>query len=171
MLLGATNERITRFGHDQVSTFGIGTEHDARMWRAILRQLIALRFVAVDLAGHGGLSIAPAGREFLREKAPLMLRVPPEPRARRGKVERKGQAASVVPQADQALFELLRQKRMEIARAQNVPPYVIFHDKTLVELAAARPTSRKAMADVPGVGEAKLERYGPAFLSVIAENA
>ena len=100
-----------------------------------------------------------------------MLRVPPEPRARRGKVERKGQAASVVPQADQALFELLRQKRMEIARAQNVPPYVIFHDKTLVELAAARPTSRKAMADVPGVGEAKLERYGPAFLSVIAENA
>lgn len=171
VLLGATNERITRFGHDQVSTFGIGTEHDARMWRAILRQLIALRFVAVDLAGHGGLSIAPAGREFLREKAPLMLRVPPEPRARRGKVERKGQAASVVPQADQALFELLRQKRMEIARAQNVPPYVIFHDKTLVELAAARPTSRKAMADVPGVGEAKLERYGPAFLSVIAENA
>ena len=171
VLLGATNERITRFGHDQVSTFGIGTEHDARMWRAILRQLIALRFVAVDLAGHGGLSIAPAGREFLREKAPLMLRVPPEPRARCGKVERKGQAASVVPQADQALFELLRQKRMEIARAQNVPPYVIFHDKTLVELAAARPTSRKAMADVPGVGEAKLERYGPAFLSVIAENA
>ncbi|MCK5931380.1 MAG: DNA helicase RecQ [Fulvimarina manganoxydans] len=171
VLLGVTNERITRFGHDQVSTFGIGTEHDARMWRAILRQLIALRFVAVDLAGHGGLSIAPAGREFLREKAPLMLRVPPEPRARRAKVERKGQAASVVPQADQALFELLRQKRMEIARAQNVPPYVIFHDKTLVELAAARPTSRKAMADVPGVGEAKLERYGPAFLSVIAENA
>jgi ATP-dependent DNA helicase RecQ len=60
---------------------------------------------------------------------------------------------------------------MEIARAQNVPPYVIFHDRTLIEIAAARPTSRREMATVPGVGEAKLERYGPAFLSVIAEHA
>jgi ATP-dependent DNA helicase RecQ len=65
----------------------------------------------------------------------------------------------------------LREKRMEIARAQNVPPYVIFHDRTLIELAAAKPSSRAEMANVPGVGEAKLDRYGPAFLSVIAEHA
>jgi ATP-dependent DNA helicase RecQ len=64
----------------------------------------------------------------------------------------------------------LREKRMEIARAQNVPPYVIFHDKTLIELAAARPASRAEMANVAGVGEAKLDRYGPAFLTVIAEH-
>ncbi|MCQ0987188.1 DNA helicase RecQ [Jiella marina] len=170
VLLGVENDRIAQFGHDQISTFGIGTEHDNRMWRAILRQLIALRLIAVDLAGHGGLSIAPAGRDFLREKPTLMLRVPSPPRARRGKVARSSTTQSAIPEADQALFQKLREKRLEIARLQNVPPYVIFHDKTLAELAAARPASRSEMAKVPGVGEAKLDRYGPAFLSVIADH-
>ncbi|WAP69426.1 DNA helicase RecQ [Jiella pelagia] len=171
VLLGVENDRIAQFGHDQISTFGIGKEHDSRMWRAILRQLIALRLVAVDLAGHGGLSIAETGRAFLRDKPVLMLRVPRAPRARRGKAASGPGPAAVVAEADRDLFQLLRQKRMEIARLQNVPPYVIFHDKTLIELAAARPTSRSEMARVPGVGEAKLDRYGPAFLSVIADHA
>ncbi len=170
VLLGVENERIARSGHDRISTFGIGTEHDNRTWRAILRQLIALRLVDVDLAGHGGLSIAPAGRDFLRDKPVLMLRAPAAARARRGKVARAA-AQSVVAEADRDLFQALRQKRLEIARAQNLPPYVIFHDKTLIELAAAKPSSRAEMADVPGVGEAKLDRYGPAFLAVIAEHA
>src|SRR5690606_35832379 len=137
---------------------------------AILRQLIALRLVDVDFAGHGGLSISQAGADFLRDKPSLMLRVPPAARARRDKV-RRSEAQSAVVEADRELFQALRQKRVEIARAQNVPPYVIFHDKTLIELAAARPSSRKEMADVPGVGESKLDRYGPAFLAVIAEHA
>jgi ATP-dependent DNA helicase RecQ len=169
VLLGAESDRIAQFGHDRISTFGIGTEHDNRTWRAILRQLIALRLVDVDLAGHGGLSIASAGRDFLRDKPTLMLRVPSPPRARlRGAVN--GAARPAVSEADQGLFEALRKKRLEIARTQNVPPYVIFHDKTLIELAAARPSSRAEMADVPGVGEAKLDRYGPAFLTVIAQH-
>ena len=169
VLLGAESDRIAQFGHDRISTFGIGTEHDNRTWRAILRQLIALRLVDVDLAGHGGLSIASAGRDFLRDKPTLMLRVPSPPRARlRGAVN--GAARPAVSEADQGLFEALRKKRLEIARTQNVPPYVIFHDKTLIELAAARPSSRSEMADVPGVGEAKLDRYGPAFLTVIAQH-
>ena len=82
-----------------------------------------------------------------------------------------GSKSTVLPERDRALFQALREKRMEIARTQNVPPYVIFHDRTLVELAAARPASRAQMAAVAGVGEAKLERYGPAFLSVIAGHA
>ncbi|MGX9390733.1 DNA helicase RecQ [Nitrobacteraceae bacterium UC4446_H13] len=167
VLLGVENERIAQFGHDRLSTFGIGAEHDNRAWRAILRQLIALRLVDVDLAGHGGLSIAPAGRDFLRDKPTLMLRVPTAPRARRNKTARSA-TQSAVTEADRDLFEALRRKRTELARAQNVPPYVIFHDKTLIELAAARPASRAAMAKVPGIGEAKLERYGVAFLAVIA---
>ncbi|MGB3045480.1 MAG: DNA helicase RecQ [Xanthobacteraceae bacterium] len=167
VLLGAENERIAQFGHDRLSTFGIGTEHDNRAWRAILRQLIALRLIDVDLAGHGGLSIASAGRDFLRDKPTLMLRVPAPPRARRKKAARSA-APSAVTEADHDLFEALRRKRTELARAQNVPPYVIFHDKTLIELAATRPASRSAMAKVPGIGDAKLERYGEAFLAVIA---
>jgi ATP-dependent DNA helicase RecQ len=170
VLLGAQDERIMQFGHDRISTYGIGKELDSRTWRAILRQLIALRLIDVDLSGHGGLSISDAGRQFLREKRTLMLRVPPPPRARREKVSRNS-APAALPDADRGLFEALRGKRMEIARAQNVPPYVIFHDRTLIELAAARPASRAEMAGVPGVGEAKLERYGPAFLAVIAEHA
>jgi len=170
VLLGAANDRIAQFGHDRISTFGIGTEHDSRTWRAILRQLIALRLVDVDFAGHGGLSISEAGADFLRDKPTLMLRVPSAPRARRDKV-RRSEAQSAISESDRELFQALRQKRVEIARAQNVPPYVIFHDKTLIELAAARPSSRREMADVPGVGETKLDRYGPAFLAVIAEHA
>ncbi|TKT78208.1 DNA helicase RecQ [Aquamicrobium sp. LC103] len=167
VLLGVENERIVRFGHDSISTHGIGKEHDGRTWRAILRQLIAQRLVDVDLAGHGGLAISEAGRSFLQKKPTLMLRVPRPARASRGKVARR-QTVAVLPDADRALFEALRAKRMDIARAQNVPPYVIFHDRTLIEIAAARPASRAEMARVPGVGEAKLERYGPAFLAVIA---
>ncbi|WP_269931736.1 DNA helicase RecQ [Aminobacter sp. HY435] len=169
VLLGVENERISQFGHDRISTFGIGTEHDNRTWRAILRQMIALRLIDVDLTGHGGLSIAPAGREFLRDKPELMLRVAAPSRARRGKVA-GSTAQPAVSDGDQDLFQALRRKRTEIARLQNVPPYVIFHDKTLIELAAARPASRAEMANVPGVGEAKLDRYGPAFLAVIAEH-
>ena len=170
VLLGVQDERITRQGHDRLSTYGIGGEHDKRTWRAILRQLIALRLIAVDLGGHGGLSIAEAGRDFLRDKPVLMLRAPTRPRTGRDKAARN-RTATALPAADEDLFQALRQKRMEIARAQNLPPYVIFHDKTLIELAAARPASRAEMAAVPGIGDTKLDRYGPAFLAVIAEHA
>ncbi|WP_026790203.1 DNA helicase RecQ [Pleomorphomonas oryzae] len=169
VLLGGSDERIGRAGHDRISTYGIGKEHDSRTWRAILRQLIALRLVDVDLTGHGGLSISEAGRQFLREKPVLMLRVPAKPQVSRSKKAGR-QASTVLPEADQALFQALREKRTELARAQNVPPYVIFHDKTLIELAAERPGSRSEMAKIPGVGEAKLDRYGEAFLAVIAEH-
>ncbi len=170
VLLGAEDKRIADFGHDRISTYGIGKEYDKRTWRAVLRQLVALRLIEADLAGHGGLSISEAGRQFLREKPTLMLRVPPPSRSGREKVARK-QSSIALPDADRALFQALREKRIEIARTQNLPPYVIFHDRTLIELAAARPASRAEMAGVPGVGETKLDRYGPAFLAVIAEHA
>ncbi len=169
VLLGAEDERITRFGHDKISTYGIGKEHDNRTWRAILRQLIAARLIEVDLAGHGGLSISDTGRDFLREKPTLMLRKPQAPRKTSRDRQSSGAKTVDLPVEDAALFQALRERRMEIARTQNLPPYVIFHDKTLIELAGARPTSRSEMAEVPGVGEAKLVRYGPAFLEVIAE--
>ena len=96
-----------------------------------------------------------------------MLRVPRKSKPSRGTVSRGKSVTSALSERDEALFQALREKRLEIARTQNVPPYVIFHDRTLIELATARPASRAQMADVPGVGDAKLERYGPAFLAVI----
>ena len=170
VLLGIEDERISRFGHDRITTYGIGKEHDNRTWRAILRQMVALRMIDVDLSGHGGLSISEDGRRFLREKPALMLRIPSAPRSARQSAPRRA-ASTVLPESDRSLFEALRTKRMEIARAQNVPPYVIFHDKTLIELAMVKPASAKEMAEIPGVGDTKLERYGPAFLAAIMQHA
>lgn len=168
VLMGGSDERIAQLGHDRISTYGIGKEHDDRTWRSILRQLITLRLVDVDLDGHGGLSISEAGRRFLRERPVLMLRVPTRPKGERAKGAHKS-APAILSVSDRSLFQALREKRTEIARSQNVPPYVIFHDKTLIELAAERPGSRSEMAKIPGVGEAKLGRYGDVFLAVIAE--
>ena len=165
VLLGEEDERIQRFGHDQISTWGIGAEHDKRAWRSILRQLVAQELIRVDLTGHGGLSITPKGRAFLRDKPLLMLRLPSRTTTRR-KTRRRG--ATELTDAGRGLFDALRAKRMEIARAQGVPPYVIFHDKTLAEMASLKPSSRADLAEVSGVGAAKLERYGDVFLAVIA---
>ena len=164
VLLGEHDERIGRLGHDRLSTFGIGQEHDRNAWRSIVRQLIAHGLIAVDMAGHGGLAITQQGRQFLREKPALSLRV-----LKKTKRERKARGAisEAFPAIDQALFERLRAKRMELAKAQNVPPYVIFHDKTLGEMAARSPRSIAELAGIPGIGETKLARYGEAFLAVI----
>jgi ATP-dependent DNA helicase RecQ len=170
VLLGEADERITRFGHDQISTFGIGREYDGATWRSILRQLIAHGMIAVDLAGHGGLSISDRGRDFLRDKPALMLRTPRKPR-NEGKKAARREAASTLQPADRALFEALRERRLELARAQGLPPYVIFHDRTLLEMAAARPASRHEFAAISGVGQAKLDRYGDAFLDIITRHA
>jgi ATP-dependent DNA helicase RecQ len=168
VLLGEPDERIERIGHDKLSTFGIGTEHDRNAWRSIVRQLVAHGLIGVDVAGHGGLFISAQGRQFLREKSPLNLRV--SKKARRDKKSARREAREALPAADHALFEKLRAKRMELAKAQGVPPYVIFHDKTLAEMAARSPRSFVELAAIPGIGAAKLGRYGEAFLKVINES-
>ena len=165
VLLGELDERIRRLGHDKLSTFGIGKEHDRNAWRSIVRQLVAHALITVDVAGHGGLSISPKGRQFLREKPSLSLRALKKARPERKSAHRKTEQA--LPAADRALFEKLRAKRLELAKAQNVPPYVIFHDKTLAEMAMRRPRSVTALATIPGAGQVKLARYGEAFLRVI----
>jgi ATP-dependent DNA helicase RecQ len=168
VLLGEFDERIGRLGHDKLSTFGIGKEHDRNAWRSIVRQLVAHGLITVDVAGHGGLSISPEGRRFLREKPSLSLRVLKKARPERKSAQR--QAAQAFPAADRVLFDKLRVKRLELAKTQNVPPYVIFHDKTLAEMAARRPRSVAELAAIPGAGEVKLARYGEAFLMVINEH-
>jgi ATP-dependent DNA helicase RecQ len=165
VLLGERDDRIGRLGHDQLSTYGIGKEHDRNQWRSIVRQLVALGLISVDVAGHGGMSISDEGRRFLREKPPLDLRILKSARSERRSARREQRAA--LPAADGALFEKLRAKRLELARAQNLPPYVIFHDRTLAEMAARRPRSVAELAAIPGVGEAKLARYGVALMEVI----
>ncbi|MGJ5083114.1 DNA helicase RecQ [Bradyrhizobium sp. HKCCYLS3013] len=165
VLLGESDERIERLGHDKLSTFGIGKEHDRNAWRSIVRQLVAHGLISVDVAGHGGLSISPEGRQFLRDRPQLSLRV--LKKAKRDRKVRERQTATAFPDIDRELFDKLRVRRMELAKAQNVPPYVIFHDKTLAEMAARHPRSVAELASIPGAGTVKLARYGEAFVAVI----
>ncbi len=165
VLRGASDERIVRNGHDRVSTYGIGADIDAREWRSIFRQLIALDMVRVDVE-YGTLRLAEAARPVLRGERPLELR---REAARAGRRARATRASpSVVSTENAGIFEALRARRLELARERGVPPYVIFHDSTLAEMAERRPGTLDELADVSGVGTTKLERYGDAFLEVLA---
>jgi ATP-dependent DNA helicase RecQ len=171
ILRGELNARVESFGHDQLSTFGVGAELDARQWKGVFRQLIALGLLAADGA-HGGLRLTPASREVLRGEREVRLRRDAEPRRGGGKKARKAAATSPsLAPAENSLFEALRTLRAELAREQNLPAYVIFHDATLRAMAAQRPRSLDELARVNGVGASKLERYGERMLAVIRANA
>jgi ATP-dependent DNA helicase RecQ len=167
ILLGKTDERIVRFGHDKVSTFGIGTEYGKNEWQGIFRQLVALNLLMSDSSEHGSIKITPGGHAFLKAKETLQLRRFTG-RMKVTGIESAKAAMTFESEAHLQLFTALKAKRLELARAQNLPPYVIFHDKTLRELAAIRPATLAAMSGITGVGESKIKRYGDIFLGVIA---
>ncbi|MBZ5488522.1 DNA helicase RecQ [Halomonas aquamarina] len=161
VLLGKSNERITRFGHDRVSTFGIGAELSANEWKALYRQLIASGYLSVDMEGHGGIRLTANAKPVLRGEQPLTLRKPVKAKAtRRGK-------AGFPAQGHGALWEALREHRKTLADAQGVPAYVIFNDATLAELDEQRPESLAALGGITGIGARKLEDYGEGILAVI----
>lgn len=168
VLLGKTNDRIMNFRHDTISTFGIGTEYTKPEWQSIFRQLVAQNLLMVDITEHGGLKITAQGREFLKEKRALPLRKYTA-KAKKAKAPRAQHSVATLSSGDNTLFIKLKAKRLEIAQAQNVPPYVIFHDKTLQEMALQKPKNPSELGTISGVGEVKIQRYGQAFLQVIQE--
>ncbi|HEX4614499.1 MAG TPA: DNA helicase RecQ [Stellaceae bacterium] len=172
VLLGAETERVQRLGHNRLKTFGVGTELDRRGWLSVYRQLVAQGMVLPDVAGHGGLSLAPAAAEILRGSRSVRFRVEERGRERRTpRTDRKsGSGATDLDTAARSLWEALRAWRLEEARRQELPPYVIFHDSTLTEVARRRPSSLDALAEIPGVGRSKLDRYGGAVIAVVAES-
>jgi ATP-dependent DNA helicase RecQ len=167
VLLGRADERMKKFGHDQITTFNIGGEYSKTEWQGIFRQLVALNLLGVDTAEHGGLFITTAGQAFLKEKTPVKLRKQESRKEARKALMKKEAEDFYGQEMDQPLFDALREARMELAKQQNVPPYVIFHDKTLREMAVFKPTSRSALMEISGMGERKIERYGQVFLDVI----
>ncbi len=170
VLLGNANERIISRGHDNLSTFNIGGEFSKVQWNAIARQLLAAGLMFADYDAHGALKMTAMGMTFLKERRTIDLKV--DQLANSAKVERRAKTparAQIEDVADQELFEKLRALRMELARERNVPPYVIFNDKTLIEMAVDRPQRLEEMLEISGVGEAKLERFGAAFLEIIRD--
>jgi len=166
VLMGAPSERITTLGHDKLSTFGIGREFGKEEWRSIFRQLVAGGLLRVDVAGHGGLALTETCRAVLRGETTISLRrdVAAKKSASRSRRAAQPPAAS----ADEALFQALRALRLELAREQGVPPYVIFHDSTLLDMARERPGNLEELSHLSGVGQAKRDKYGESFLEAIS---
>ncbi len=170
VLTGKTDQRIEANGHDMLGVFNVGQELSTNEWQGIFRQLVAMNLLTVDIANHGGIKITEPGFAFLKEKRSLQLRY--VAKASTKKTTRKLAAELAAPaNMDEALFNSLKSLRLQLAREHNVPPYVIFHDKTLRELAAARPQSLGELNGISGIGEKKAERYGAQFLQVIAEHS
>jgi len=167
VLRGVRNERIRQLGHDQVSTWGIGADLSAREWKSVFRQLVAHGFLRTDPEGYGALQLTEKCRPVLRGEEEVWLRKDPAIRAassRRPSAERSGHLSS----ADQVAWEQLRACRKALADQHGVPPYVIFHDTTLFEMLERRPRTLDELARINGVGAAKLEKYGQAFLTALA---
>ena len=168
VLLGALDPRVQENGHDKISTFGIGTEYSKQEWQAIFRQLIAYNLLAADMQ-HGGLHLTAEGRAFLKEKQALHLRKPEKTRSTRRDVRRMTADVFADDEDSRRLFAALKEVRLQLAREQNVPPYVIFHDKTLADMVALKPDDMATMALVHGIGERKLKKYGQTFIDIIRQ--
>jgi len=159
VLAGRETDKVQGFGHHRLSVFGIAGEEELALVKPAARALLARDALRSD--EYGGLSFGPGARSILRGEERLDLVIPP----RRQRRSRRGAAPAGV---DDPLFDALRACRRDLAKAAGVPPYVIFHDSTLREMAVLKPTSHGALGRISGVGAAKLERYGDAFIAAIA---
>ncbi|MBZ0070199.1 MAG: DNA helicase RecQ [Thiohalobacteraceae bacterium] len=167
VLRGADNERIRSLGHQQLSTYGIGADKSDHEWTSLLRQLIHHGYLLQDIANYSVLKLTAAARPLLRGETPLELarpRVREQPKKKRP----RGEGAQGGPY-DEILFDRLRALRKRLADAQGVPPYIVFGDASLTQMARDRPLDAEALLGVVGVGQHKLERYGTDFLDAIAE--
>ena len=158
VLAGRDTEKVRSFGHDRLSVFGIADAEELTLIKPVSRALLARDALRAD--EYGGLSFGPAAKPILKGEAEVPIVLPP-------KRERKRKARTAAEYPNDPLFDTLREVRRELAKAQGVPPYVIFHDSTLREMAAVKPYSRDELASVSGVGTRKLEAYGDAFLEAI----
>jgi ATP-dependent DNA helicase RecQ len=170
ILLGERTDNVVKFNHDRLPTFGVGRDRKPAEWRSIFRQLSATGLIAQDLMEHGRWWVTDQGRLVLKGQARIELRKALASAAAGKSARRDKRAAppsAIVGDADAALLEALKTLRTKLAQAQKVPAYIVFSDRTLAELATHRPSSPRAMREIHGVGDAKLERYGAAFLEVI----
>jgi ATP-dependent DNA helicase RecQ len=173
LLLGEATEAIGKFGHDRLPTFGVGKEYGKQEWRSIFRQLHGAGIIALDITGHGTWSVTETGRRVLKGAARVTLRQDTLKPATRKAARAVANAAALAggEEGDAALFEALRRRRSELAKEQRVAAYVVFADKTLIDMARRKPATVAEMSAVHGVGAAKLRQYGEVFLDVIRRHA
>ncbi|MBW4706871.1 DNA helicase RecQ [Roseobacter sp. YSTF-M11] len=164
ILIGNETDKIRQRGHQSLPTYGVGKEYDRRQWQAIFRQMMGHDLVRPDPDRHGALRMTDAALPILRGEATIALR---RDSIRAAAATRRPAVKAMVSDEDAPLLSALKAKRRSFAEASKVPAYVIFTDRTLIEMAETRPQTLDSMAHVSGVGAKKLERYGAAFLEVI----
>ena len=168
VLIGDDTDAVLRFGHDWLPTFGVGKEYGRQEWRSIFRQLHGAGIITLDVTGHGTWSVTDAGRRVLKGVDKVTLRKDTlKPAKKAARAAARAAALADGEPGDPVLFEALRQRRSALAREQGVAAYVVFADKTLIDMARKKPVSIAEMATVHGIGDAKLRRYGDIFLDVI----
>ncbi|GAD89307.1 ATP-dependent DNA helicase RecQ [Vibrio halioticoli NBRC 102217] len=165
VLLGKSDDKIKRFGHDNLSTFGIGTELTAEQWRGVFRQLIAMNYLKVE-GMYNNLKLTELCRAVLRGEQSIEFRELRKSKKKKASSTKKSTALS---EQDSGVFEKLRELRASLAKTQNVPAYIICHDASLAEIALQRPDSLDALGQISGFGEAKLAKYGEAIVQLINE--
>ncbi|HWJ87089.1 MAG TPA: DNA helicase RecQ [Pelagibacterium sp.] len=168
VVTGKATEKVERFSHQHLPVFGVGQDIATKTWRSVVRQLTAMGLVHVNHEAHGALYLDAGAREVFRGERPVTFRRDPE-RRQRDTHRALGGGETLSDEAG-AIFERLRKVRRELASAQGVPPYVVFQDTSLRAMAVHKPQTLTALRALPGVGDAKLERYGAAFLKAIAED-
>ncbi len=171
VLLGKTNVKVSQFSHQQLSVFGVGKAISQAQWSSVFRQLVAGGYLMSDIEAYGGLKLTEAAKPVLKGEAEVWLRRDAEVQAlKSSKAERGARAKEGYAEvSDDPLWHALKAKRMALAKEQGVPPYVIFHDSTLLEILNRKPASLTEMGQITGVGQAKLQRYGDAFLEVLED--
>ncbi|HEY7903290.1 MAG TPA: DNA helicase RecQ [Casimicrobiaceae bacterium] len=168
VLRGKSSERIARWDHDRLSVFGIGADTDEAAWRLVFRQLVALGLAEVDHGAYGALKLCAAARPVLKGEAPVSMRRAVA-RPRGGTRTRGARAGADLASVDASLLARLKAWRLNEAREQGVPAFVIFNDRTLAEVAQRRPISVDSLRGIGGIGDAKLARYGDALLRMTSD--
>ncbi len=169
ILMGNATEAIRRYGHDTLKTFGVGKDRDVNGWRSILRQIYAAGLISLDIVEHGRWTLTERGHRILRGDGRVDLRSDIARQATSPRSKKRAAQAIAIDMSggDGDLLKALKTLRQTLAKAQRQPAYVIFPDRTLLELAARRPATTDEMLEIHGIGEAKLQRYGRAFLDVV----
>jgi ATP-dependent DNA helicase RecQ len=168
ILTGRINDRIKRFGHDRIKTFGVGCELSGWQWRSVFRQLAAAGLVSVNLSEISGFRLTEKSWPVLKGERRVELRKDPEPAPSKKKRSAKRQSPPArLSASDQPLWEAMRELRMSISKELGIPPYVVFHDRTLKEMVQQRPANRDQLLLITGVGEKKADQFGTRFLELI----
>lgn len=170
VLLGRKTDKVIMNSHDSLSVFGIGMEFSDTDWHSTFRQLLAAGYLDVDIEGYGSIFLTQKSSEILKGNTSFFIRKDSIGRASKNKIKKVSKEKSKLSPTSNSLFDKLKALRLKLSKTQNVPPYIIFHDSTLLSMATELPKNLDEMRNISGVGEMKLKKYGNEFLEVISQD-